>query len=50
VAGRGRKRKPAARSERVIGNLARDWEGRIDVQLLGPMAAYDFTETAGPES
>jgi hypothetical protein len=22
--------------------LAREWEGRIEVQLLGPMAAYDF--------
>jgi hypothetical protein len=32
--------------ERVIGDLAREWEGRIHVQLLGPMAAYDFTETA----
>jgi hypothetical protein len=28
--------------QRVIGNLARVWEGRIEVQLLGPMAAYDF--------
>jgi Gas vesicle synthesis protein GvpL/GvpF/Lsr2 len=29
--------------ERVVKDLAREWEGRIDVQLLGPMAAYDFT-------
>jgi hypothetical protein len=28
--------------ERVIGDLARDWEGWIEVRLLGPMAAYDF--------
>ena len=28
--------------ERVIEDLARQWEGRIEVQLLGPMAAYDF--------
>jgi hypothetical protein len=34
--------------ERVIENLAREWEGRIDVQLLGPMAAYDFAGTAQP--
>jgi hypothetical protein len=34
--------------ERVIEELARAWEGRIDVQLLGPMAAYDFAGTAGP--
>lgn len=32
--------------ERVIENLAREWEGRIDLQLLGPMAAYDFAGTA----
>lgn len=36
--------------ERVVEALARDWEGRIDVQLLGPMAAYDFAGTALPES
>jgi len=36
--------------ERVIGDLAGEWEGRIDIQLLGPMAAYDFTGTAQPES
>jgi Gas vesicle synthesis protein GvpL/GvpF/Lsr2 len=35
--------------ERVIECLAREWEGRIDLQLLGPMAAYDFTRTAQPE-
>ena len=36
--------------ERVIEDLAHEWEGRIDVQLLGPMAAYDFAGTAHPES
>jgi hypothetical protein len=37
--------------EQVIEDLAREWEGRIDVQLLGPMAAYDFAETdAGQDS
>lgn len=35
--------------ERVIEDLARDWEGRIEVQLLGPMAAYDFVATTKPE-
>jgi hypothetical protein len=35
--------------ERVIEDLAREWEGRIDIQLLGPMAAYDFTGRAEPE-
>jgi len=36
--------------ERVIDDLAHGWEGRINVQLLGPMAAYDFAGTAQPES
>ncbi len=35
--------------EQVIEDLARDWEGRIEVQLLGPMAAYDFAGPAKPE-
>jgi hypothetical protein len=35
--------------DRVIADLAREWEGRIEVQLLGPMAAYDFVGTAEPE-
>jgi Gas vesicle synthesis protein GvpL/GvpF/Lsr2 len=33
-------------AEQVIEDLARDWEGRIELQLLGPMAAYDFAGTA----
>jgi len=28
--------------ERVIENLAHDWQGWIEVRLIGPMAAYDF--------
>jgi Gas vesicle synthesis protein GvpL/GvpF len=36
--------------EQAIENLARDWQGRIKVRLLGPMAAYDFVGTAQPES
>jgi hypothetical protein len=36
--------------ERVIEELAHEWEGRIEVQLLGPIAAYDFARTAQPES
>jgi hypothetical protein len=35
--------------ERVIKDLAHEREGRIDVQLLGPMAACDFVRTAQPE-
>lgn len=34
---------------RVIEDLSREWEGRIDVQLLGPMAAYDFAGTTQPD-
>jgi gas vesicle protein GvpL/GvpF len=29
--------------------LARKWEGRADLRLLGPMAAYDFVATTQPE-
>lgn len=36
--------------ERIIEDLAREWEGRMDVRLLGPMAAYDFAGTAQPGS
>jgi Gas vesicle synthesis protein GvpL/GvpF/Lsr2 len=36
--------------ERVIADLAQDWEGRIELQLLGPMAAYDFVETSKPDA
>jgi hypothetical protein len=39
-----------AEVERVIEDLACQWEGRVEVQLLGPMAAYDFAGTAQPES
>ena len=35
--------------EGMVGNLAREWERRIEVQLLGPMAAYDFAESAKPD-
>jgi Gas vesicle synthesis protein GvpL/GvpF len=35
--------------QQTIEGLARDWEGRIQVRLLGPMAAYDFVGTVVPE-
>jgi hypothetical protein len=35
--------------EQVIGDLARDWEGRIELRLMGPMAAYDFVATTEAE-
>jgi len=34
--------------ERVIDRLAADWEGRVDLRILGPMAAYDFVVTSAP--
>ena len=33
--------------ERSIGELARDWDGRIELRLNGPMAAYDFVGSLG---
>jgi hypothetical protein len=35
--------------EQVVEDLARDWEGRIEIRLLGPMAAYDFVGSVVPE-
>jgi hypothetical protein len=34
----------------AIDDLAHDWDGRVDLRLLGPMAAYDFVGTTGPEA
>ena len=34
--------------KRAVQELARDWSGRIELQLTGPLAAYDFTGTASP--
>ena len=31
--------------EQAIEDLAHDWDGRIELRLLGPMAAYDFVGT-----
>lgn len=36
-------------AEQVVDDLARGWEGWIDVELLGPVAAYDFVRTEKPE-
>ncbi len=30
--------------ERRAEDLARNWAGRVEIQLLGPMAAYDFVD------
>jgi hypothetical protein len=28
--------------EDAVGQLRRDWEGRVELRLIGPLAAYDF--------
>lgn len=33
----------------MVDDLAHEWNGRVDLRLLGPMAAYDFVGTTGPE-
>lgn len=35
--------------ERAVGDLAREWEGRVELRLRGPLAPYDFVVTAPPE-
>lgn len=32
--------------EQALQRQARDWHGRIELRLIGPLAAYDFTGTA----
>jgi hypothetical protein len=34
--------------ERAVSGLAEEWEGRIKLRLLGPMAPYDFVVTPAP--
>ena len=36
--------------ELAVRKLAQDWDGRISLQLNGPMAAYDFVGAPAPES
>jgi hypothetical protein len=31
--------------EKAVGELAREWEGRVNLRLLGPLAPYDFVVT-----
>ncbi|MGV9745640.1 GvpL/GvpF family gas vesicle protein [Rhodococcus zopfii] len=35
--------------EDVVRSLAQEWEGRAEMDLLGPMAAYDFVMKREPE-
>jgi hypothetical protein len=32
----------------AVDNLARQWANRVELRVLGPMAAYDFTGITGP--
>ncbi|NBH01747.1 GvpL/GvpF family gas vesicle protein [Amycolatopsis sp. SID8362] len=34
--------------EAAVEELAQDWRGRVEVRLLGPLAAYDFVVTQRP--
>jgi hypothetical protein len=36
--------------EQAVDQVARDWEGRVRIRLLGPMAPYDFVTTLQPGS
>jgi hypothetical protein len=35
--------------EDAIGEIARRWEGRAELRVLGPLAPYDFVTTAEPQ-
>jgi hypothetical protein len=39
----------AHRLEEAVDRLADDWQDRITLRLLGPMAAYDFVTTPAPQ-
>jgi Gas vesicle synthesis protein GvpL/GvpF len=34
--------------EQAVRQLADDWDGRVELRLIGPMAAYDFVGVANP--
>ena len=34
--------------EKAVEDLTRQWEGRVELGVLGPMAAYDFVGTTQP--
>jgi Gas vesicle synthesis protein GvpL/GvpF len=35
--------------QQALEDLAKDWEGRVELRLLGPMAVYDFVAATEPE-
>ena len=37
------------RMDRATADLARQWQGRVELRVLGPMAAYDFVAAPAPE-
>jgi hypothetical protein len=34
--------------QEALAGLADDWRGRVEVQLIGPLAAYDFVQAPAP--
>jgi hypothetical protein len=38
----------AEKLQQAVERLAEQWQGRIELRLLGPLAAYDFVGTAAP--
>ncbi|WP_237707869.1 GvpL/GvpF family gas vesicle protein [Hoyosella subflava] len=36
--------------EQAVGELAKNWDGRVDITLFGPIAAYDFVVTQASEA
>ncbi|GAB2641819.1 GvpL/GvpF family gas vesicle protein [Prescottella soli] len=34
--------------DKTVTQLAQDWQDRVDLTVLGPLAAYDFTKTRAP--
>jgi hypothetical protein len=34
--------------EQAVQRLADDWDGRVELRLIGPLAAYDFVGTTNP--
>ncbi|UGT44791.1 GvpL/GvpF family gas vesicle protein [Nocardia yamanashiensis] len=35
---------------RLVGDLAEQWRGRVDLRVVGPLAAWDFVAAEGPDA
>jgi Gas vesicle synthesis protein GvpL/GvpF len=35
--------------EQELGKLSEEWDGRVELRLLGPLAPYDFVTTQAPQ-